>query len=254
MPKGKPKSSWLMARCSEMLKENATAGAFTTGRAAARAGRVRRFKVDPGQASGVVMIEHSLYSSQPRLATASVPLYDLNTWERIIERLRGDMALVLRMVGGSLPAELEPLVTEAGVELLPRLGEMALSCSYDGNIVLCSHTVALVFSLALAAERYPFVLFTLRGRSKAELFTALGFDSEPDTPPPNPLPSDYRDFWRLDAPFVALEASAAPFERKPATLMQLSLAQLTLSGDLGDQLLPLYQRVSEEAMKANYEL
>ncbi len=234
-----------------MLKEKAAVGAFTTGRAAARAGRVRRFKLGAGEASGVVMVEHSLYSSQPRHATALLPTYDDATWERIIERLRGDMALILQMLGGELPVELEPLVAEAGADLLPRLGQIALSCSYDGNIVLCSHTVALAFKVALAIEQDPFVLFTLRGRSKAELLAALGFDSEPDSgPPPNPLPADYRDFWRMDEPFVSLATQPLAFERKPATLMQLSLAQLTPSGDLGDQLLPLYQRVSEAALKA----
>lgn len=251
MPKGKPKRSWLMTRWSEMFQEATPVGAFTTGRADARADRVRRFKVGPGLVVGVVASKQDYSTPQPRRVTLELPTYDEVTWERIIAMLHNDMTLVLRMIGGELPAEMDVLVTAAGGDLLPRLIDMALSCSYDGQGMRCKHTVALAFTLALAAEQDPFVLFALRGQSKAQLLAALGFDSEPDPGPPlNPLPADYRDFWRMDEPFVALETLTAPFERKPATLMQLSLAQLTPSGDLGDQLLPLYQRVSEYTLRS----
>ncbi|HZW34668.1 MAG TPA: SWIM zinc finger family protein [Isosphaeraceae bacterium] len=111
-----------------------------------------------------------------------------------------------------MPQDIEPVFTAAGSSLFPaRRNDLKTACSCPDSSNPCKHIAAVYYLLGEEFDRDPFLIFTLRGLTREELFERLeqadgkarAADSQPAAEPAGvaepvasePLPSDPSLFW-----------------------------------------------------------
>ncbi|HKB46336.1 MAG TPA: hypothetical protein VKC57_01470 [Ktedonobacterales bacterium] len=140
------------------------------GRAAARAGDVRRAEVQPGLLSGTVSSSFGLAYS----VRIGVPVLGDRTWVRVIAVLTSKAAYAARLLAGELPTEIEDLFAKEGASLFPQgLWELETTCGCLAAGALCKHTAALHYFFGANLHTQPFVLLALRGRTQQQIVAAI---------------------------------------------------------------------------------
>ncbi|WP_395089088.1 SWIM zinc finger family protein [Armatimonas sp.] len=188
--------TWWGRRWMQTLESFGMESRLARGRSYARSGQVLTLEC----ASGSVVA--TVQGSRPRPYDISIALKDLTDteWERVIEQLKSEPALVARLLGGELPEEIEAVFTEARLSLFPtRQKELVAACSCPDWGDPCKHTAAVFCLLAEELDRNPFLIFALRGRGREALLGKLtgGVVEAEEAKPllPEPLPSDALAFW-----------------------------------------------------------
>ncbi|MDQ2808647.1 MAG: SWIM zinc finger family protein, partial [Chloroflexota bacterium] len=107
-------------------------------------------------------------------------------WVAAATALLGDPVLAAALDAGLLPPGAAPVLTVAGVALLPIAADLAADCAC-GERVPCRHVAALVYAVAAALESDPWLLPLLRGRDRAGFTQALAVARADLTPQPPSL-------------------------------------------------------------------
>jgi hypothetical protein len=84
-----------------------------------------------------------------------------------------DLRFLAALLEGRLPEEFVQELTARGVSLLPSPEEYDGDCDCGDYILPCGHLCAVHTVLADALDGEPFLLLTLRGRTREQLLTAL---------------------------------------------------------------------------------
>jgi uncharacterized Zn finger protein len=108
-------------------------------------------------------------------------------WQRVVDVLGSQAIFAARLLAGDLPAELDRMLSNAGVQLLPeRVSSMARQCSCQTEAgKLCEHMAAVYTGLGELLPEDPWLLFRLRGRDQQELLRSLRTQrSRPETTAP----------------------------------------------------------------------
>jgi uncharacterized Zn finger protein len=159
------------------------------GEALARAGRVIRIDVQPGQVSATVK------GARPKLERVSIRLTPLTDaeWERVTDALAAHALFAAWLLAGEMPPTIEDAFAEAGVTLFPlSASELSTACTCGGGPRPCKHIAAVYAVLGAEFDHDPFLLVWLRGRSRSQLLQALrakrgaGAPAPPPEPPPAP--------------------------------------------------------------------
>jgi uncharacterized Zn finger protein len=111
-------------------------------------------------------------------------------WQRVVDVLGSQAIFAARLLAGDLPAELDRMLSNAGVQLLPeRVSSMARHCSCQTEAgKLCEHMAAVYAGLGELLPEDPWLLFRLRGRDQQELLRSLRAQrSRTDAAPPAPV-------------------------------------------------------------------
>jgi uncharacterized Zn finger protein len=104
--------------------------------------------------------------------------YSKEDWLSLVGVLSENPMLVMSMLGGEMPEEIDKLCSKVGLSLFPgSFRDIEASCSCPDYASPCKHLAAVFYLLAEAFDRDPFLLFTLRGIEKDVLFSALGGNS-----------------------------------------------------------------------------
>lgn len=140
------------------------------GRTYARQGRVHDLAV----VRGVVRARATGSRPQPYEVTIRLaPLPDA-TWERATRAMAEKALFAARLLAGAMPPEIEEAFRAGGASLFPeRAGDLVTACSCPDWANPCKHVAAVHYVLGEFLERDPFLLFELRGRSKATVLAAL---------------------------------------------------------------------------------
>lgn len=141
-------------------------------------------------------------------------------WDEALTLIGSRAGYISRLLFNEMPDEIERPLAELGVSLLPAHREEIISrCTCPELEIPCKHIAAIYYLLAGRLDQDPFLLFELRGLSRAELIqrlkvTPLGaaLASALDAIPPEPQPAasfftrpvaqalpdrvSPRDFWR----------------------------------------------------------
>lgn len=173
-------------------------------------------------------------------------------WRRALAALSGQAIYAAKLLAGEMPADIEAIFQDSGLSLFPRsLKDILFSCSCPDWGEPCKHTAAVYYLLAEQLDADPFILFHLRGRTRAQVLaelrshrrTAVDGDAAPDIPDNPALDADLSAFW--DGPThnlirpVPLQPDALPI-----------LRQLGPPPDnLGHVLPDLYSGISTEAFR-----
>lgn len=170
------------------------------GRSYARKGQVTALDIT---SKGVVA---KVQGSRVRPYNVSIRLtpYSDEELQRLVGVFGNNPVLVARMLAGEMPEQIAGLCSKAGLSLFPTsFRDIEASCSCPDYAKPCKHLAAVLYLLAEAIDRDPFLLFTVRGIEKDALFSALGGTRADETTQQRgkkkkivePLPDDPDIFW-----------------------------------------------------------
>jgi uncharacterized Zn finger protein len=139
------------------------------GQALARRGAVEDLRIEVGKVSGTVR--------EDRIAPYRVELQwpppDAAAWDAAIAALSSELRFTAALLDGELPDGIDEVLAAAGVRVLPELGDLDLRCTCTERVRLCRHVAAVHSAAGSLIDRDPFLLLTLRGRTRDVLLRAL---------------------------------------------------------------------------------
>jgi uncharacterized Zn finger protein len=148
------------------------------------------------------------YRVKIRLATLDKP-----TWRKIAEHIASEARFAAKLLAGEIPQDIEGAFTAAGTSLFPTtMRGLHTECSCPDSSNPCKHIAATYYLIGEEFDRDPFLLFTLRGATKAEILSELhgaGTVSPVAIAERVPLPPDLESFWGKSAPTDAPLSTAS---------------------------------------------
>jgi uncharacterized Zn finger protein len=145
-------------------------GRLARGRTYARAGRVHDLAVSRGEVAAKVT------GSRPKPYRTTIELAQLTdaAWAAAISVMAGKAQFSAELLAGEMPKDIDDAFRAARASLFPqRRSDLATSCSCPDDGDPCKHIAATHYILGEAMDRDPFLLFELRGRTKAQVLEAL---------------------------------------------------------------------------------
>ncbi|MFD9890507.1 SWIM zinc finger family protein [Amycolatopsis sp. NPDC059027] len=139
------------------------------GRKYATAGLVGPIAVGPGRiAAQVDDVDGGPYQTRLRLAELS----DVD-WERFLDRVASRAGHLAALLDRDMPHDLVEAADDAGVHLLPGIGDLDPECDCPGWELPCRHAAALSFQVSWLLDADPFVLLLIRGKGEREVLEEL---------------------------------------------------------------------------------
>jgi uncharacterized Zn finger protein len=214
--------TWWGQRFIEALEGFTDTGRLQRGRGYSGDSRVLDFGIADGTVTATVRGNVNPYYGvykEPRYKTriqmAPIPA---KGWTKAIAHLGSNAALVSKLLMNEMPDNIDDAFADVKLHLLPRSRkDFALTdCSCPDYANPCKHIAGVYFRLASRLDSDPFLLFELRGLSRAHLHEALSAtplgkalaalmveefaepvaaDSFFTRPAPMASTPDYRSFW-----------------------------------------------------------
>ena len=220
----KTSKTWWGQRFIDVLERQSDPGRLARGRHYLNTQQIRQWEVRGGRVEARIRGKVN-----PYYGIHEVPIYSTwlafepipaAAWDEALDLIGSRAGYISRLLVNEMPDEMERPLSALGVRLLPQgPGEIQSGCDCPDLEAPCKHTAALFYLLASRLDQDPFMLFELRGLSRAQLIgrlkaTPLGtalasaLDEAPEPPVPKasfftrPLLLDQpttvspRDFWR----------------------------------------------------------
>ncbi len=183
--------TWWSKRFIAALETLTDTGRLGRGRSYARTGQVMDLRISPGEVSAAVQ------GSRPRpyRVQVRVPRLSAPEWERAEEAMSAQAIFLAALLAGEMPRDIEEAFTAAGLSLFPTgAEELDTECSCPDWANPCKHGAAVLYILAEAFDRDPFLILAWRGREREELLAHLrarrapaeGTSAEGETPGSGP--------------------------------------------------------------------
>ena len=139
------------------------------GRTYARQDRVTSLTLEPGMVAASVRGSRRLnYRTH-----IGVRVYGDAEWAKVVATIASRAGHTAALLDGDIDPGVVDDAREAGVELLPAKGDLKPRCSCPDSAPTCKHSAAVCYLVAEALDDDPFLLFTLRGRTKEQLLAEL---------------------------------------------------------------------------------
>lgn len=198
--------SWWAKRWIEVLSGFNLGARLTRGRSYARSGQVLAVEIGVGAISAKVQGSRS----KPYSVTIRVKTLSPAEWSTVATVLSHEAGHVAALLAGQMPQALEDVFKKAKVSLFPsRYEDLMTECSCPDWSNPCKHIAAVYFLVAEEFDRDPFLLFKLRGMTRAGLIEMLQDVQLDDDAPQSeahaqksgsasahePLPVDCGAFW-----------------------------------------------------------
>lgn len=162
--------TWWSKRWVKVLESMGMGTRLTRGRSYARAGQVLSLDIEPGRVKAKV--QGSM--RQPYKIKIEVePLSD-QAWERVIAAMAAQAIFAAKLLTGEMPDNIEEAFASVHLSLFPlRQDDLYTSCSCPDWANPCKHIAATYYIMAERFDEDPFLIFTLRGRTKEQIINAL---------------------------------------------------------------------------------
>lgn len=197
-------------------------------------------------------------------------------WQYVIDTLSQQAIHSAKLLAGEMPTHIEDVFASNGLRLFPfSLQEVRSRCSCPDKANPCKHIVAVYHLLGDRFGEDPFLIFQLRGRSKAQIIEALRErrsgtgETSDDMPTPSSVPEvtslAVEDFWNYEEPLDPSLVVISPPTTEETVLDVLgtpplpegnggnSLAKATAIAQLQDYLQQVYREVSAKAVETAME-
>ena len=161
-------SWWARAWVQAMEDTSLDNGQLRKGRRYANSGQVGTITVSPGRIAAVVHSPEDTYES-----VVHVDELNDDDWRRFREQVAARAGHIAALLDGEMPHDLVEAAADAGVTLLPGIGDLDPSCTCDAWELPCQHAAALCYQVAWLLDADPFVLLLLRGRTRESLLDEL---------------------------------------------------------------------------------
>jgi uncharacterized Zn finger protein len=155
-------------------------------------------------------------------------------WEQVIDAMAQQALFAAQLLAGEMPLEIEQAFQVAGVSLFPTSGDIGMNCSCPDRAVPCKHIAAVYYLLGEEFDRDPFLLFTLRGRTREQVMEALrarraasapldeeAVPEEEPEPQVEPLEPYLSRFWEPRGSLGGFRVTIAPPPVETALLKRL---------------------------------
>ncbi|MEQ0563532.1 SWIM zinc finger family protein [Amycolatopsis sp. NEAU-NG30] len=153
--------AWLSAMADTALDQQQ----LKRGRKYAAAGLVGPITVSPGRiAAAVDDVDGGPYRTELRLAELSEA-----DWTRFLDRVASRAGHLAALLDRDMPHDLVEAADDAGVHLLPGIGDLDPECDCPGWELPCRHAAALSFQASWLLDADPFVLLLMRGKGEREI-------------------------------------------------------------------------------------
>ncbi|HEY9645983.1 MAG TPA: SWIM zinc finger family protein [Chroococcidiopsis sp.] len=264
-----PNREWWAQRWIDVLESFGWIRRLERARNYAREGNVLKIDFKGSKVSALVQGT----APDPYKVSLSLDPFSDEQWQYVIESLAERAIFSAKLLAGEMPQNIEDAFTANGLSLFPLTKfDIHSRCSCPDKANPCKHIGAVYYLLGDRFSEDPFVLFQLRGRTKAEIITALRQlrsaspdDATSDTTVPSPTqapapqsPIDLHHFWRYDA---QLEPSLVVIAPPPSSETVLDiLGPIPLKSDVPgssnsaaaqavmDYLKTIYGHVSQQAV------
>jgi uncharacterized Zn finger protein len=221
---------WWAQRWIAVLESFGWDNRLQRGRTYARKGQVMDIDVRTGWVTARVQgSRRTPYTVRIKIT----PLSD-DQWERVIDAMAEQALFAAQLLAGEMPLEIEEAFQAAGVSLFPTSTDITMSCSCPDWAVPCKHIAAVYYLLGEEFDRDPFLLFTLRGRTREQVMEALrarraagappaeeAVPEEEPEPQTEPLGADLSRFWELRDRLGGIHVTIAPPPVETALLKRL---------------------------------
>jgi uncharacterized Zn finger protein len=202
------RSWWGNAWLTALEQDALDAEQLRKGRRYAYAGHVGTTTVSPGRIAAAV---HDGDADTPYRTVVHVERLGDAEWARFLDRVAARAGYVAALLDRDMPHELVEAAADAGVPLLPGMGDLNPECECPGWEHPCKHAAALCHQVSWLLDADPFVLLLMRGRGERELLAELGMGGAPaaDEPPPG-IDPEALELLVADAAARARELLAPP--------------------------------------------
>jgi uncharacterized Zn finger protein len=167
--------SWWGNRFIEALESFTESNRLSRGRSYANGNKVKSFTVKGHQITAEVRGRIN-----PYFGVYKEPLYKVvielepipkPQWTKAIQTLSANAGMVSKLMMNEVPEDIEQVFDRLGVKLLPQSSRdfTITSCSCPDYSNPCKHIAGVYYLVAAQLDEDPFLLFELRGLSKAEL-------------------------------------------------------------------------------------
>jgi uncharacterized Zn finger protein len=174
--RGKFGENWWARRWIEVLESFNIGARLTRGKSYARRGQVLSIKIE----TGLVRAKVQGSSSTPYSVTIKIRTLTGSEWDLLAKKLAQKPIFAAKLLAGEMPEELESVFMEAGLSLFPeKIDDLDTDCSCPDWSVPCKHIAAVYYLMAEEFDRYPFLLFKLRGVDMDDFMSVLGH-AEPE--------------------------------------------------------------------------
>jgi uncharacterized Zn finger protein len=234
--------TWWGQRFIEALERFTDTGRLGRGRSYASNGRILDYKLTDGTVTakvrGSINPYFGVYKEPIYKTTITLKAISATEWTRVIRRIAERADLITRLLLSEMPDTIEEVFAAEKLHLLPHSeSDFETDCSCPDYSNPCKHIAGVYYLLASDLDRDPFVMFELRGLSRADLHAELVQSSlgqvlasaltpeEVDVEPANsyytrPLrsaereASSYKEFWtgakRLPVPLAPASQTSVP--------------------------------------------
>jgi uncharacterized Zn finger protein len=202
-------ANWWAKRWLAVLESYGIGSRLQRGRSYARSGQVLNIDVQPGQ------VKARVQGSRPRPYDVEIQVSVLSDaeWERVLDTISQQAIFAAQLLDGAMPQAIETVFEEVGVSLFPaKTRDIVTECSCPDYSNPCKHIAAVYYLLGEQFDHDPFLIFTLRGRTREQIIEALrnrraaatGESGEGamaiEAAPPAPLLKEQiADFWGRDS-------------------------------------------------------
>lgn len=128
-------------------------------------------------------------------------------WERLLDEVAAKAGHIAALLDRDMPYDMVEAARDAGVRLLPGIGDLEPECDCPDWDYPCKHAAALCYQASWLLDSDPFVLLLMRGRGERELLDELQLRNArqavtPVGPVAGPVPAEVaaQQAYALDVP------------------------------------------------------
>ena len=205
-----PAREWWEQRWIDVLESFGFQQRMARARLYAQAGNVLSLEF---QAARVVAVVQGSVPEPYQVRFQLEPFSD-EQWGYVVESMAEQAIFSAKLLSGEMPQDIEAVFTQNGLSLFPfNQFDIHSTCNCPDPVNPCKHIGAVYYLLGDRFGEDPFVLFQLRGRTKAEIIEALrerrrsiGENDQNPEPLPEPEPKipsfhfDPNTFWAYREP------------------------------------------------------
>ena len=217
------------------LESFTDSGRLSRGRSYARGNKVKSFEIKDGivkaEVRGTVNPYYGVYKEPLYKTVVEIQPISAAKWAAAIALIASKASYISKLLLNEMPDTIEDAFHTLGLNLLPRKrSEFKTSCSCPDYGDPCKHVAGVCYLLAAEFDRDPFLVFELRGLSKAALQAelaksplgiALSAELSTQATDPSPVESYYtqpqaialpsqtslKEFWQSPKRFAVPEPS-----------------------------------------------
>lgn len=254
--------AWWVQRWVDLLNSYRFKKRLERGRIYAREGHILSLEYKGSKVTALVQGT----AEEPYKLSIWLDAFSDEDWNYVIDSLAEQAIYSAQLLAGEMPIEIESVFTANGLSLYPfNLSELHSKCSCPDPKNPCKHIAAVYYQLGDFFREDPFVLFQLRGRSRASILEALrqrrqSSASTPEAIPvqpstsPEPVPViptsglDLQQFWAYTNP---LDPELVVITPSDSTVLDV-LGKMPLppedAGVVMSYLREIYQASAQQAM------